>query len=167
MKFKLKNPILKSSHIKSLEKTLVYIYNNFIFSSNCTGGLILFCQRCQKSSMALIKKRKKSESLKVFRLKATILSRQFVNLVMFYCSLLSKTCLNVYRPTSSILSLPGITERCPPVSFGGPWWFLFKNDANEKKGGNSSKTGFNGFPKTETVSWGLALMNCGLKTVNS
>ena len=53
---------------------------------------------------------KKSEfvlkSLKVFRLKAAILGLQFVNLVMFDCSLLSKTCMNVYRPISPILSLP-------------------------------------------------------------
>ena len=47
------------------------------------------------------------KSLKVFRPKAAILGLKFVNLVMFYCSLLSKTCLNVYRPTSPILSLPG------------------------------------------------------------
>ena len=38
------------------------------------------------------------KSLKVFRLKAAILGVQFVNLMMFNCSLLSKTCLNVYRP---------------------------------------------------------------------
>ena len=41
----------------------------------------------------------KNKRLKVFRLNAAILSLQFVNLVMFYCSLLSKTCLDVYRPT--------------------------------------------------------------------
>ena len=65
------------------------------------------------------------KSLKVFRLKAAILSLQFVNLVMFYCSLLSKTCLNVYRPISPILfllgtscnlmsSVPVVPQRSPP-----------------------------------------------------
>ena len=49
----------------------------------------------------------KVKSLKLFRLKATILGLKFVNLVMFDCSLFSKTCLNIYRPTSPILSLPG------------------------------------------------------------
>ena len=41
----------------------------------------------------------KNKRLKVFRLNAAILGLKFVNLVMFNCSLLSKTCLNVYRPT--------------------------------------------------------------------
>ena len=33
-----------------------------------------------------------------------------------------------------------------------------------KKGHFDSKTGGNGFPKTESESWGLPLMNGGLKT---
>ena len=45
--------------------------------------------------------------------------------VMFNCSLLSKTCLNVYRPSSLILSLPGtsckLLSSAPPVSLGDPW----------------------------------------------
>ena len=45
--------------------------------------------------LALYKK-----SLKVFRLKAAILGLKFVNLVMFNCSLLCKTCLNVYSPVT-------------------------------------------------------------------
>ena len=40
------------------------------------------------------------KSLKVFRLKAAILGLWFVNLVMFNCSSLFKTCLNVYSPIS-------------------------------------------------------------------
>ena len=40
------------------------------------------------------------KSLKVFRLKAAILGLWFVNVVMSNCSLLFKTCLNVYSPTS-------------------------------------------------------------------
>ena len=62
------------------------------------------------------------KSLKVFRLKAAILGPQFVNLMMFNCSLLSKTCLNVCRPTSPILSLPGTSCKSwsPPVSPGDP-----------------------------------------------
>ena len=66
----------------------------------------------------------KNKRLKVFRLNAAILGLKFVNLVMFNCSLLSKTCLNVYRPTSPILSLPGtsckllsgapVSPRSPP-----------------------------------------------------
>ena len=59
-----------------------------------------------------------TKSLKVFRLKATILGLQFVNLMMFNCSLLSKTCLNVYRPTSPILSLPGTS--CKLLSNSAP-----------------------------------------------
>ena len=44
------------------------------------------------------------KSLKVFRLKASILGLKFVNLVMFNCSLLSKTCLNVYRHVQNRIS---------------------------------------------------------------
>ena len=58
------------------------------------------------------------KNLKVFRLKASILGLKFVNLVMFNCSLLSKTCLNVYRPTSLILSLPGTS--CKLLSSSAP-----------------------------------------------
>ena len=105
------------------------------------------------------------KSLKVFRLKAAILRLQFVNLMMFNCSLLSKTCLNVCRPTSPILSLPGtsckllrddpaVAQRWPsgalavpplPVSLGLPQSvpktkqpmseFLFKNYVNGKNDG--------------------------------
>ena len=53
-------------------------------------------------------------SLKVFRLKVAILGLKFVNSAMFYCSLLSKTCLNVYRPTYQKLSLPGTSCNTVP-----------------------------------------------------
>ena len=53
------------------------------------------------------------ESLKVFRLKVAILSLKFVNSVMFNSSLLNKTCLNVYRPTSAKLSFPGTSCKTP------------------------------------------------------
>ena len=53
-----------------------------------------------------------------------------------------------------------------------PWWILFTNDVNEndgnEKGHFASKTGGNHFfflQKTETESWGLPLMNGGLKTI--
>ena len=75
------------------------------------------CESCEN----IVKK-----SLKVFRLKAAILGQKFVNLVMFNSSLLSKTCLNVYRPTYRKLSLPGTScntvpdqaKHCPVVPSG-------------------------------------------------
>ena len=74
------------------------------------------------SQIEIILKKK----LKVFRLKAAILGLLFVNLMMFNCSLLSKTCLNVYRPTYRKLSLPGTScntvpdqaKHCPVVPSG-------------------------------------------------
>ena len=45
--------------------------------------------------------------LKVFRLKVAILGLKYVNSVMFNCSLLRKTCLNVCRTSSPKLFLPG------------------------------------------------------------
>ena len=70
-------------------------------------------------------------------------------------------------PRSSPVS-PGL-PRSPPVSPWWPpitpWWLLCKNNAMKKTGENSSKTGVNGFlQKTEWESWGLPLMNGGLKT---
>ena len=47
------------------------------------------------------------KSLKVFRLKVAILGLKYVNSVMFNCSLLSKTYLNVCRPKSPKLFLLG------------------------------------------------------------
>ena len=64
----------------------------------------------------------RQKSLKVFRLKASILGLKFVNLVMFNCSLLSKTCLNVYRPTSPILSLPGTSCKLLSSAPAVPQW---------------------------------------------
>ena len=64
----------------------------------------------------------RKKCLKVFRLMAAILGLKFVNLVMFNCSLLSKTCLNVYRPTSPILSLPGSSCGAPAAPQAvSPW----------------------------------------------
>ena len=58
------------------------------------------------------------KSLKVFRPKAAILGLKFVNLMMSNCTLLSKNCLNIYRPASHILSLPGTS--CKLLSNSAP-----------------------------------------------
>ena len=58
------------------------------------------------------------------------------------------------------------------TSLGDPWWSLVTPfykwcewKRNEKTGTNDSKNGTNAFfQKTETESWGLPLMNGGLKT---
>ena len=60
----------------------------------------------------------------------------------------------------------------PLMTPGDPWWLLFTNDVNENKwkkwkktGEKWWKTGVNPFfQKNETESWGLSLMNGGLKT---
>ena len=78
-----------------------FLYNSSSRLFLCSERLMMICE-VQKIFFRI-----DGKSLKVFRLKATILGLKFVNLVMFNCSSLSKTCLNVYRPTSPILSLPG------------------------------------------------------------
>ena len=65
--------------------------------------------------------------LKLIRLKTAILGLKFVNLVMFNCSLLSKTWLNFYRPTCPIFSVPTFFSNLTISEV------LFKNDANEKR----------------------------------
>ena len=55
----------------------------------------------------IVRNKCKQKSLKVFRHKVAILGLKYVNSVMFNCSLLSKTYLIVYRPTSPKLFLLG------------------------------------------------------------
>ena len=118
-----------------LDWILVPIYDIFIIlNMSYNGTRILFSKKWLDFG-AYLRHDSHKHSLKVFRLKAAILSLQFVNLVMFYSSLLSKTCLNVYRPTSPILfllgtscnllsSVPVVPRRAPPglplVSSGLP-----------------------------------------------
>ena len=89
-----------------------------------------------------------TKSLKVFRLKAAILGLQFVKSMMFNCG-------NPREPKGT--------------SLGDPWWSLvtpfykwceWKNIGKFPK--NRGKWIFF-FQKTETESWGLPLMNGGLK----
>ena len=99
----------------------------------------------------------KRKSLKVFRLKAAILGLKFVNLVMFNCSLLSKTCLNVYRPTSPILSLPGtsckLLSSAPAVPQDAPK-MITPVSPNLPR----SPSFFHGLPRSSPVSPSLGSM---------
>ena len=98
-------------------------YKNYIEHKYVQEIVVQYVQKQIKTKINT-----KPKSLKVFRLKAAILGLKFVNLMRFNCSLLSKTCLNVYRPTSPILSLPGTSckllsgaqavPRSPPMT---PW----------------------------------------------
>ena len=65
-----------------------------------------------------------------------------------------------YCPSQALVANPDL-PRSPPVS---PWWLLFKNDANEKKGSKWPKTFGNPFSKKlKLYPEALPLMNGGLK----
>ena len=70
-------------------------YKNYIEHKYVQEIVVQYVQKQIKTKI-----KTKPKNLKVFRLKAAILGLKFVNLMRFNCSLLSKTCLKVYRPTS-------------------------------------------------------------------
>ena len=88
---------IKEHNVFTLENIFIYLdfFNNIIISyfSSKVFFVIIYIYFLYITCFS-------KKSLKVFRLKAAILGLLFVNLVMFNCSLLFKTCLNVYSPTS-------------------------------------------------------------------